>query len=151
MTEKLEKIKDLQVFNQEVQEVRKVDLAVQIVNMLSEGMNQQAIANTLDLPLSSIRNVIVEYKTSFNKLQDVAIYEQVKGKLLDSLEFHLLSLMSSTEKLEKASLKTIITAFNTIHNANRLHKNLSTANTATTSVKFTGSTDTQALEKYKGN
>lgn len=106
-----------------------------LLSMIARGLGSKTIAKALGIPLGTAKKRVKELKPILFGLRNEAPwYQGIRGDVLNAAEFRAVKSMMDPRKHAKAGLKDAAYAFKAIHAANRLERNLTTANTASVSL-----------------
>lgn len=105
------------------------------LDLAAKGLPISDIAKAVELPKSTVRDLITKFSPVFKKLPDVRQYRDIKADILAASQLAALESAFSGNKLAKASFASTLTGFEILNKAERLDRGESTDNVAT---KFTG-------------
>lgn len=99
------------------------------------GLSNHQTAACVGVHVNTITRALEKYRPFFKELDEIKEFSLIKLDIFDAIEAKLLK--SVTSKVDEASLRDIAYTFKEIFQANRLSRDLSTANTKQQSVSFT--------------
>ena len=109
------------------------------------GMGSKEIAIMVNSTPATVRSVLCRYRKQFKGLDQVDDFKQIRSDILTASEYSVLESINKPGKMDAASLGELAKMFSVIHTANRLERNLSTANSH--SVTFTG--NAEQIDAYR--
>lgn len=116
-----------------------------IVDMHARGVALDKIAGAVGRPRSTVWLAIRKFGRVFKGLKSVPNYEKTRQSILSAVELESLKLMVDPNKQQTAKLRDVAYMFKCVHGANRLERNLSTANVSTAKL------DPVRLDKSKAS
>lgn len=109
----------------------------QALVLKARGLPQSIIARELDLDPATVSRISSQYSGLLQELETVQEFRDAKGDLLDAAQAKVLKSLVNEGKLDKATLYHVAYALDVLYKSNRLERNQSTANVATT-LTYTG-------------
>lgn len=106
-----------------------------VLDLHHKGVTQKEIAHIIGRSRSLVKGTITRFEKVFKHLPNVEHYESHRAKLLGAAEMAVLERVAKQGVIAKADLKDAAYAFEKLHRAGRLERNLSTTNMA--SLRFT--------------
>lgn len=99
------------------------------------GLSNKQTAACVGVHPNTIQQALEKYRPFFKELDEIKEFSLIKLDIFDAIEAQLLK--SVTSKVSEATLRDVAYTFKEIFTANRLSRDLSTANTKQQSVSFT--------------
>jgi len=112
------------------------------LDLAAKGLPVSDIAKAVELPRSTVSDLIKKFSPIFKKLPDVRQYRDIKADILAASQLAALESAFSGNKLAKASFTSTLNGFEILNKAERLDRGESTENVAS---KFTGTLSIGAL------
>lgn len=110
---------------------RKLD-TFEVFSLYMNGMSVKDIASKFGVSVASVYPKLQKLQDMMGNLipEDVTVFREHRGTLLDAVQMRVLAEMSSDAKIKRAPLRDLSTAFEKLYNANRLEMDKSTTNVA---------------------
>lgn len=98
--------------------------------MIGRGYSQKQVAEQLNTSVPAIKSLLRRFKRAFPELQNVDAFIAGKNTLYEATELHALKSINRklSEGIEDIKLGEIAKTLQVVHSANRLNRDLSTAN-----------------------
>lgn len=101
-----------------------------IIDMKLKGCGNTLIADTVDMPISTVQSMITRFKPVFAEIENVGEYRGSKADLLAAAQVATLKSALSGNKLAKAGFLSTLQGFDILNKAERLETGKSTENHA---------------------
>lgn len=109
--------------------LQRVDIKIIVDDFLS-GLSEKQIAKKYNISVDTVRNCLNPIRRIVKPYtkEQLEYYRENKADLIDAVQFKIILEMANDQKVKKASLKDLSTAFEKLHTAGRLERNQSTDN-----------------------
>lgn len=101
-----------------------------IIDMKMRGATAVAISEAINLPVSTVKDIISRFQPIFRELENVQEFRTVKADIFAAAQLAGLKSAFSGNKLEKAGFGATIEAVERLNKMERLESNQSTDNVA---------------------
>lgn len=99
-----------------------------ILSLAAKNISPHKISKIVDLDHEQVSVIINKFKPVFKELDNIQDYRKIKTDLLSAAQLTFLRTALSDSKVRQMGSYKCIQAFNALNNAERLERNLSTAN-----------------------
>ena len=123
---------------------------LRVLELAAIDTPQQLIANSTNMTVKEVQNIVNEYKGMFSLLEDLPKLRRIKGEILEATLLNVVKAMSDPQLVCNSDLVALSKALRELNVVHRLHEGKSTSNANVQSVSFSGKSLADIVQEPDG-